>query len=62
MLALGGYETGAVYSIWAPWGVITAGVILITLFAACYLLWAYGLALIALELMNLDGAPGRRSV
>lgn len=54
MLALGGYEPGAVYTIWAPWAVVTAGSTLIILFGACYLLWAYGLALVALQLMSVD--------
>jgi hypothetical protein len=47
MLAFGGYEPGAIKLIWHEWSILAAGAILIALFVPCYLLWTYGLAVLA---------------
>jgi hypothetical protein len=61
MLAFGGYEPGATTLIWRPWTIQTAGLILIVIFLTTFLLWAYGLALLAWGLTTGRTAPVRNS-
>lgn len=55
MLAYGGYEPGTSYRIWKTWTIVAAGMLLIVLFVVTFVLWAYGLALLAWSLSGEHG-------
>lgn len=50
MLAFGGYEPGGTSQIWHTWTILSAGILLIALFILTFMLWAYGMALLAQSL------------
>jgi hypothetical protein len=52
MLAYGGFEPGTTYRIWKTWSIAAAGMLLIVLFVVTFVLWAYGLALLAWSLSS----------
>jgi hypothetical protein len=56
MLAYGGYEQGTTYRIWQTWTIIASGILLIVLFVVTFILWAYGLALLAWSLSKQPSA------